>query len=252
MFVCCECCVLSGRGLCNRLITHPEESYWLWHVIVCYLETSWMRKPWSNGDCYTKTKQITKHDKFNGSTFTQIQISAQRFAVWQVLCGLNVLLQVNSRVVPQIRMWPVFFDIISKSLFICHNTIWCCVFWAADHIIKSTKYRCTILNVVHIQRLFFLCSILNEMYIQYNQNFTFLWGQPKNWLRSKERCSYRHLAGTIQKVCKIAENPKCGNVKLGYLLYICIRKLTSHCSSACHHISLDKTINVSYNQIFLH
>jgi len=27
MSVCCECCVLSGRGLCDELITHPEESY---------------------------------------------------------------------------------------------------------------------------------------------------------------------------------------------------------------------------------
>ena len=35
MFVCCECCVLSGRGLCDGLITRPEESYQLWHVIVC-------------------------------------------------------------------------------------------------------------------------------------------------------------------------------------------------------------------------
>jgi hypothetical protein len=26
-FVCCECCVLSGRGLCDGLITRPEESY---------------------------------------------------------------------------------------------------------------------------------------------------------------------------------------------------------------------------------
>ena len=29
MFVCCECCVLSGRGLCDELITRPEESYQL-------------------------------------------------------------------------------------------------------------------------------------------------------------------------------------------------------------------------------
>ena len=27
MFFCCECCVLSGRGLRDGLITHPEESY---------------------------------------------------------------------------------------------------------------------------------------------------------------------------------------------------------------------------------
>ena len=45
-FVCCECCVLSGRGLCDGLITRPEESYQLWCIVVCDLETSWMRRPW--------------------------------------------------------------------------------------------------------------------------------------------------------------------------------------------------------------
>ena len=49
MPVCCECCVLSGRGLCYGLITRPEESYRLWCVVVCDLETSWMRRPWSTG-----------------------------------------------------------------------------------------------------------------------------------------------------------------------------------------------------------
>ena len=34
MSVSCECCVLSGRGLCDELITSPEESYWLWCVRV--------------------------------------------------------------------------------------------------------------------------------------------------------------------------------------------------------------------------
>ena len=45
MSVCCECCVLSGRGLCDELITRPEESYWLCFVVVCDLEPSWMRRP---------------------------------------------------------------------------------------------------------------------------------------------------------------------------------------------------------------
>jgi hypothetical protein len=49
MSVCCECCVLSGRGLCDELITRPEESYRLWCVFVCDLETSWMRRPWPPG-----------------------------------------------------------------------------------------------------------------------------------------------------------------------------------------------------------
>jgi hypothetical protein len=40
MFVYCVCCVLSGRGLCDELITRPEESYRLWHVVVCDQETS--------------------------------------------------------------------------------------------------------------------------------------------------------------------------------------------------------------------
>jgi hypothetical protein len=32
MSVCCECCVLSGRGLCDGLIPRPEESYRVWCV----------------------------------------------------------------------------------------------------------------------------------------------------------------------------------------------------------------------------
>ena len=39
IFVCCECRVLSGRGLCYELITRPEESYRLCCVVVCDLET---------------------------------------------------------------------------------------------------------------------------------------------------------------------------------------------------------------------
>jgi hypothetical protein len=38
MFVCCERCVLSGRGLCDELITRPEKSYRLWCVVACELE----------------------------------------------------------------------------------------------------------------------------------------------------------------------------------------------------------------------
>jgi len=38
MFVYCECCLLSGRVLCDKLITRPEESYRLRCVVVCDLE----------------------------------------------------------------------------------------------------------------------------------------------------------------------------------------------------------------------
>jgi hypothetical protein len=40
MFVCCDCFVLSGRGLCDELITRSEDSYRLWRDVVCDLETS--------------------------------------------------------------------------------------------------------------------------------------------------------------------------------------------------------------------
>jgi hypothetical protein len=38
--------VLSSRGLCDEVITRPEESYRVWCVVVCDLETSRMRRPW--------------------------------------------------------------------------------------------------------------------------------------------------------------------------------------------------------------
>ena len=37
--------MLSGRGLCDELITRPEESYRLWCVVVCDLETSIIGAP---------------------------------------------------------------------------------------------------------------------------------------------------------------------------------------------------------------
>jgi hypothetical protein len=46
IFVCCECRVLSGRGLCNELITRPEESYRMCYVVVCDLETSRIGDPY--------------------------------------------------------------------------------------------------------------------------------------------------------------------------------------------------------------
>ena len=36
----------SGRGLCDELITRPEEFYRLWCVVVCDLETSRIGAPY--------------------------------------------------------------------------------------------------------------------------------------------------------------------------------------------------------------
>jgi hypothetical protein len=63
MFVACECCMLSGRGLCDELIILPEDFYWLWWVVESDLETSRMRRPWPTGDscAKNKNKQINKY-----------------------------------------------------------------------------------------------------------------------------------------------------------------------------------------------
>jgi hypothetical protein len=45
MSVCCECCVLSGRGLCDGLVPRPEESYWVWCVWSVIVKRRKMTRP---------------------------------------------------------------------------------------------------------------------------------------------------------------------------------------------------------------
>jgi len=59
IFVCCECRVLSGRGLCDELITRPEESYRLCCVVVCDLETSRMGAPYIYDISSLKVNDLT-------------------------------------------------------------------------------------------------------------------------------------------------------------------------------------------------
>jgi len=78
MSVCCECCILSGTALCDGLITGPEESYRLWCVVVCDLETSWMRRPWPPlGQSATGNKWINDINKLTptGSSYEINRIS---------------------------------------------------------------------------------------------------------------------------------------------------------------------------------
>ena len=59
IFVCCECRVLSGRGLCAELIIRPEESYRLCCVVVCDLETSRMGAPFIYDISSLKVNNLT-------------------------------------------------------------------------------------------------------------------------------------------------------------------------------------------------
>jgi len=51
--------VLSGRGLCDELITRPEESYRLCCVVVCDLETSRMGAPYIYDISSLRVKDLT-------------------------------------------------------------------------------------------------------------------------------------------------------------------------------------------------
>jgi len=49
---------LSGRGLCDELITRPEESYRLRCVVVCDLETSRMGAPYIYDTSRLRVKNV--------------------------------------------------------------------------------------------------------------------------------------------------------------------------------------------------
>jgi hypothetical protein len=62
MSVCCECCVLSGRGLCVGLITRPEEYYRVWCVSVW----SWsLDRTWPTRGCCAMGGKKFSMGKFN-------------------------------------------------------------------------------------------------------------------------------------------------------------------------------------------
>jgi len=80
MFVCCERCVLSGRGLCDELIIRPEDSYRLCWVVVCDLQMSWMRRPWPTGGLlHQKKKEVPLLTKIRYKYFPWNSKSRLRF-----------------------------------------------------------------------------------------------------------------------------------------------------------------------------
>ena len=84
MFACVECCVLSGRGLCDGLITRPEESYRLWCVVLCDLEISRIRWSW-----HALGRSAT--GKKNNNTFYMIILLRDGQPRVRILVGANVL-----------------------------------------------------------------------------------------------------------------------------------------------------------------
>ena len=92
MFVCCECCVLSGRGLYDELITHPEPSYRLWRIAFCDLETSGMRRQTSlNCDWVANWSVIrwTGSPRWRGPRHVSLQVRLPASPLaYRILCTL--------------------------------------------------------------------------------------------------------------------------------------------------------------------
>jgi len=58
---------LSGRGLCDELITRPEESYRLCCVVVCDLETSRMGAPYIYDISHLRIKETCRERNENSN-----------------------------------------------------------------------------------------------------------------------------------------------------------------------------------------
>ena len=74
IFVCCECRVLSSRGLCDELFTRPEESYRLWCVVVCDLETSRMGAPYIYDISSLMVNSFNKSSYWDAESFSYSRI----------------------------------------------------------------------------------------------------------------------------------------------------------------------------------
>ena len=74
MSVSCDCCVLSGRGLCIRLITRLEDSEC--GVYRCDRETSVMRRHWSTRGCSAVGKKMNVQEII--AVYSQNQVKLHR------------------------------------------------------------------------------------------------------------------------------------------------------------------------------
>jgi len=133
IFVCCECRALSGRGLCDDLITRSEESYRLCCVIVCDLETSRIGAPyiydisnlrvkkeacrWLNSPSHSNPRSAMDHPLSNG-------LLPRRTGFYSrlVYVGFIVDKVVQREVLHQVLLF-LLLDIINIIILNNHSTI---------------------------------------------------------------------------------------------------------------------------------
>jgi hypothetical protein len=144
MFACCKCCVLSGRGLCDELITLPEESYRLWCVVMCDLETLWMRRPLPTGGGAVMPK-TTLHSIVplwrKGLQHFMVWISCMKYCTW----FLQLLTAILFEIFTYFLHWKTLMKIgiywqqkvYCKFCCVCFVTIPC--IFATDHMFSLAE-----------------------------------------------------------------------------------------------------------------
>ena len=85
IFVCCECCVLSGRGLCDELITRPEESCRLWCVVMCDLENLKNEEAMIRvgSQCHRKKGDLKTFVKYLQQFYVHVTVHRDKFLIIQ-------------------------------------------------------------------------------------------------------------------------------------------------------------------------
>jgi len=158
MYVCIACWVLSGRGLCDGLITRPEKSYQLWCVFVCDLETSRMRRPWpALGRRATRKNNLPLDSQiavYSPNSTTAFYIPLFLFVAFKIICCLFPL----SRILPpqfktaqitwactKFKVCVVFMNRISQFLVTLN--------WLYDVIILKIRTKIPVFYDVTLYRL---------------------------------------------------------------------------------------------------
>ena len=95
MCVSFECCLLSGRGLCDELITRTEESYRLWCDVVGDLETSRIRRAWP---VLGPTATGKKYIYYKNIDFYPIMAAVPAFETLRISNRLQVTKQVKQHI----------------------------------------------------------------------------------------------------------------------------------------------------------
>jgi hypothetical protein len=94
--VSCECCLFTGRGLCDRLITRTRESYRVVCLSECNREASIMRTPWPARGCWS-------HEKVGKWLLNQIGRICRDTAVTSRPCSFHHIVCSSVQMTLQIR-----------------------------------------------------------------------------------------------------------------------------------------------------